>query len=150
MTIHYRCSCGRVFEYEEAKRRHYIGGETEIFCPSCDGDDLEEVFKCCDCGEFFPEDKLNGMYSDQLRCDDCLRKKATLENALAIGKDNPIHINGFFEELFSVGEIERILLDYAKNESHLCSSTLANEAERYCLDDASWFADWLGKKEASA
>ena len=85
MTIHYRCRCGRVFEYEEAKRRHYIGGETEIFCPSCDGDDFEEVFQCCDCGEFFPEDELNGMYSDQLRCDDCLRKKATLENALAIG-----------------------------------------------------------------
>lgn len=53
MTIHYRCRCGRVFEYEEAKRRHYIGGETEIFCPSCDGDDFEEVFQCCDCGEFF-------------------------------------------------------------------------------------------------
>ena len=112
MTINYRCRCGRVFEYEEAKRRHYIGGETEIFCPSCDGDDFEEVFQCCDCGEFFQEDKLNGMYSDQLRCDDCLRKKATLENALAIGEDNPIHINGFFEELFSVGEIERILPDY--------------------------------------
>lgn len=75
MTIHYRCSCGRVFEYEEAKRRHYIGGETEIFCPSCGDDDFEEVFQCCDCGEFFQEDKLNGMYSDQLRCDDCLRKK---------------------------------------------------------------------------
>ena len=82
--IHYRCNHGHVFEADEAKRRHYIGGETEVFCPVCDSDDLEEVFQCCDCGGWFPEDELSGMYSDQLRCDDCLRKKATLENALAI------------------------------------------------------------------
>lgn len=40
----YLCtSCGCTFSRDEAIKEHYIGGETEYFCPNCGSDDFEEV-----------------------------------------------------------------------------------------------------------
>ena len=36
-------SCRRKFDRDTAITEHFIGGETERFCPFCGSDDLEEV-----------------------------------------------------------------------------------------------------------
>ena len=36
-------SCRRRFDKSMAITEHYIGGETERFCPYCGSDDLQEV-----------------------------------------------------------------------------------------------------------
>ena len=36
-------SCGKRFDNDVAITEHYIGGETERFCPFCGSDDIVEV-----------------------------------------------------------------------------------------------------------
>ena len=135
----YRCNeCGNVFDEDEFKRVRYIGGETEDFCPFCDNDDFEEVEQCDDCGEWFSPNELYGCLHS-LYCEECLESYATVETALEVGRDNPVEISGFFEQIFTVEQMEKILMDKAEE---LHGKGLAQDAINYCIEDPDYFANW--------
>lgn len=91
--------------------------------------------KACEmCGE--------ATWSHMELCDDCLRKEATLENALRWGDADKkcVEINGFLAWLLSTAEIESILKDALTELDR-------RHAEAYCMDDPSAFDEFLRGEE---
>lgn len=130
-----KCGHGHTFDADLTRKRRYIGGEVETFCPYCDDDELTEVFACDVCGEYF--EHLNGISA--AICDGCLQKAATVGNAFKVGAANLTHINGFFEQLFTHEEIESILMREAKARN----LPTEDDAREYIMQDPQWFADFL-------
>ena len=63
------------------------------------------------------------------RCDDCLRKEASLKNALKLGATEtvPVELNGLLAYLFTKDEIERILIEAITDAD-------AKHIEAFCMD----------------
>lgn len=147
MAKGFRCSRGHIFETDDAKRRRYIGGEVEVFCPVCDDDDLENVYTCAKCGKWFEPGELFGDASDGLYCAGCLETVATVDSALAVGKRNPMRINGIVEQFFTAEEAEAILFDAIGKV--YTDEQMKKTARDYCMADPEAFAE-LVYREAIA
>jgi len=139
MSDMYICGrCGRTFEYDER-----VVEDGFAYCPYCDDDEIEEAALCVDCDEWFDKKVLYGM-DGNCRCRACLEKRATVDQAIELGKldgCDPIKVSGFFSEFFSAEKIQEILLREARKEfSEEKIKRLANE---YCMSDEYFFADEL-------
>ncbi len=144
--------CEEVFDEDELNTvrdrvSDYAGGSYETFCECTCGGEYAEAKQCCDCGEYFAEDEMSGEY-----CSECLKKQATIENAIESGKDadTEISINGFAAYVFSTEEINKILIDAIEkrvNSGRAEAMAMMDKAEGFCFDDASWFAEWLEGRE---
>ena len=144
--LHFKClGCGHVFTMDDAKKRRYCDGDVDILCPICENDEYEEVEQCVDCGEWFDPADLYGS-SDECRCEDCLERAAGIETALEYGEENPMEINGFFEQFFSPVQIAEIL--YEKVAQLYPDEVQRVEAISFCKNDMCDFADWLERREA--
>ena len=141
MAKGFRCSRGHIFEPDEAKRRRYIGGEIELFCPVCDDDDLENVYTCAKCGKWFEPGELFGNASDGSYCVDCLKSAATVDSALAVGERNPMQINGIVEQFLTKEEAEAILFEAIGKL--VGDEKIKDEAREYCMADPEAFAEMV-------
>lgn len=133
-------NCGTLVENNELEvyqeDMHPDGlGYCQSFAKECScGGEFVEAEKCAVCGEFYPENSLSyGV------CAECLKREATLENALAYGEEEreKITINGLFATLLTEKEIERALLEI------LLKNKKEGDIKKYCLLDESAFAEFL-------
>lgn len=145
-VLHFKCLwCGRVYSIDEAGTEDQGEGYIALTCPDCGNDEYEEVEQCVDCGEWFDPADLYGP-SGECRCEDCLERAADIETALEYGEENPMEINGFFEQFFSPVQIEEIL--YEKVAQLYTDEVQKVEAISFCKNDIYDFADWLERREA--
>lgn len=134
----YKClDCGMVFE--EAITTHEGGypEEPTAACPYCKSIDLEEVFHCIKCGEWFADDDMIGSI-----CKDCLEKMLTNENAIQYGDEDrqEVTINGFMAWLYRGGEIEDILEADFRRTSPEWQRRMVKD---YCMDSKYDFSEFL-------
>lgn len=146
----YKClDCGHIFE--KGEESVWIESRGECFgfqsyekmqgCPLCGGD-FQETKPCKICGSEHLEDELN-----ENICDDCIDKYKYDESmCYLIGKHDTetIDINCFLAAMFSVSEIEEILvreLASLKKYKHI-------DCSRFINQDRSWFAEVLEKEVA--
>lgn len=143
-------NCGAVLHEEDLVTTRsyvsdYMGGcyENITTCPC--GGDIEEVARCELCGEYFKEDDLH-----EGVCDECLKMEATVNNALECGKDGSarteVSVNGFLATVFTEEKIDEILTRelerlIGKSDDH--AKHVIDVAETWCLEDKSYFAEWL-------
>lgn len=140
----YKCvNCGTIFEdcdivYWEEDRGEFWGSrvyETLSGCPNCRGE-YEETTPCEICGAECISDEISGGV-----CEDCIDKnRKNLEIWYKICKNEPkekIEINPILAHLFDAADIERILLDYAKEK------TDGIDCSGFIEEDISWFAEKL-------
>lgn len=141
----YRCTqCGYIFETPETlEETHGLSSppyEQFDVCPRCQGD-IEEVYPCKDCEQYFMPDELHGFY-----CLDCLKENCDNPKDLyEFAKDIPTDggINAFILEVFSsVDNINEWLLLLIENinrhNSHLLQDAKNNFIEYYADDLPSW------------
>lgn len=142
--------CGTVLDEDELRTERsyisdYMGGcyETITTCPC--GGNIEEAERCERCGEYYkPEDLRDGV------CPDCLREEMTVDNAIKYGADGgareEVSVNGFLARLFMSEKIDEILIREVErliSESDSNAVHIINQAEEWCGEDLSYFADWL-------
>ena len=121
----YKCvECGHVFDDEDVKRLREDRGECHgvpayeeyCVCPACNGDiDEAKICKCC--YEYFLNDEMEDDF-----CMSCIEKKAEDFNFALFAyseERESVSINGLLAGLFENFEIERILIDYYKEQLRL-------------------------------
>lgn len=138
-------NCGHIFEDgEELRKSEKVGEfwgapayEEYPLCPLCESDEVEETCNCEICGGEFTSDELCcGV------CDDCISDyQFDLETCYNIGKNakEPIEINSFLTAMFSVEEIEKILIENLRKSSEFIETNCAD----FINSDKSWFAEQL-------
>lgn len=142
--------CGAALDEDELRTERsyisdYMGGcyENITTCPC--GGNIEEAERCDECGEYYkPEDLYDGV------CIDCLREEMTVDNAIKCGADGgareEVSVNGFLARLFTSEKIDEILIREVErliSESDSNAIHIINQAEEWCGEDLSYFADWL-------
>lgn len=112
----------------------------QTFVDNCScGGEYVEATKCCICDEYFYDEDGYGA------CENCLSENATFENALLIGEEetDAVEINGFLSRSFTREQIEEILKRELEQARNLHNTIIDKDAKGYCLEDASWFAEWV-------
>ena len=110
--------CGHVFEtpekFAEAHGEHYEG------CPEC-GSSFAVADECKDCGEYFSIHDLNGGI-----CEDCLRGRVNEYKynpkacyCVAKGETESVELNSFLTCMFTVEQIEEILMQTLLNDEKI-------------------------------
>lgn len=115
----------------------------QTFVDNCScGGNFVEAQECEMCGEYFAEDDLEGGV-----CKECLEQNATFDNAIELGDENKdtVEINGFYASAFTLSEIEEILKRELVEAKKLAPDKINTDAKNYCLDDKSYFGEWLSK-----
>lgn len=127
----------------------YMGGcyESITSCPC--GGSVEDAEKCDSCGEYFKKDELHSGI-----CEECLHEEMTVDNAIACGADESareeVSLNGFLVRLFTSEKIDEILIREVErliSESDSSAVYIINQAEEWCNEDLSFFADWLRERQ---
>lgn len=116
----------------------------QTFVDNCScGGEFVEATKCRVCDEYFCDDDCYGV------CEHCLNENANFENALLVGEEcvEEIEINGFLSHSFTKDQIEEILKRELEQARKLCKAKIDKEAKDYCLEDTSWFAEWIDKHQ---
>lgn len=135
----YKClECGEVFDNPESwreRRGEFWGApayEEMAGCPNCRGD-YEELVACELCGEEHEEDSLTcGV------CEGCFEMASCdvdLCYRIGEGQTETVQLNCFLAAMFTVDEIEALLLNALKAEKADCSA--------FVEEDESWFAQRL-------
>ena len=132
----YKCMhCGH--EFDEPHKDYDRGtGYTDCECPNCGSEDFEEVAECKLCGSYHVEDEMaHGV------CKTCIGKMITLDRAYEYGAERKtaVELNGLLAYAFSTTEIENILFSILRLEGYHGKQ----DAEDYCTDDITDFADWV-------
>lgn len=130
-------------------KRTLGSGMTPVFYVELEATELlgsvTEAEQCETCGEYFREDELHDGV-----CDECLKEEATVANALECGKDGSarmeVSVNGFLAMVFTSDKIDEILTRelerlIGKSDDH--AKHIIDVAETWCLEDKSYFAEWL-------
>lgn len=138
----YKCiECGHIFEegeqavWKERRGEHWGTPCTEEMsgCPLCKGD-FQKTFKCAICGAEHTEEELHGDV-----CDDCIdeyRKDFDTCYKISKGETVNVEINALLASIFSVEEIEEIIVDFIrKNECFYC--------DQFIDEDKFWFGERL-------
>ncbi len=142
--------CGSVIHEEDLVTTKsyvsdYMGGCHENITGCACGGSVTEAEQCETCGEYFREDELHDGV-----CDECLKEEATVANALECGKDGSarmeVSVNGFLAMVFTSDKIDEILTRelerlIGKSDDH--AKHIIDVAETWCLEDKSYFAEWL-------
>lgn len=123
----------------------YMGGCYEYSTGCSCGGPVTNAEQCVICGEYFKEDEMH----DRI-CDECLKEEMTVDNAIECGKDGSarteVSINGFLAFCFNQEEIDSLLtkaLEDKINNSDAAVNGAIDNAEEWCKEDLSYFADWL-------
>lgn len=132
----YKClKCGHIFEEGEQKTFTESYGETMSGCPCCGGS-YEETEACEICGaEHLEKDLMGGV------CEECINEyKKDIDVCYKVGKNDfeSINLNCFLATMFSVEEIEQILIEKLKKEKADCSE--------FANSDIYWFAERLAEE----
>ena len=132
----YKClKCGHLFEEGEQRKITESYGEEMYGCPLC-GEPYEETLQCKICGSEHLEKELIGEV-----CEECIDEyKKDIDVCYKIGKNDfdSINLNCFLSTMFTVEEIEQILLEKLKKEKADCSEFV--DADIY------WFAERLAEE----
>ena len=135
----YKClGCDHIFEECEAKKVKEDYGY-EYGCPNCGGD-FEETVKCSICKGEFLEDELNGGVCKE--CIDEYRNQTSVCVDIAVqeGTKTKINVNYLVASLLTEEEINRILIEYIKEEKPNA------DCGAYIDEDISWFVEMLSKE----
>lgn len=142
--------CGAVVDESELVTTRsyvsdYMGGCYETYTECSCGGSVVDAKQCEMCGEYFREDELH----DGI-CDECLKDEATVDNAIKCGKDGSaradVSVNGFLAMLFTSEKIDEILIREVERlvgKSDENAKHIIDVAEAWCLEDKSYFAEWL-------
>jgi hypothetical protein len=117
----------------------------QTFVDNCScGGDFVEATKCVICGEYFNGEEQYGKV-----CSECLKDESIdADNAFAIGDKNKekIEVNGFLASIFDENQINDILEQAYRKQN---TFTKERQSKEYCLDDETYFVDFLEEREKS-
>lgn len=142
----YKCvECGHIFEEGEQARWEESRGEfwgmpsyeTLSGCPICKGD-YEETVRCSVCKSEHFEDELNGGVCDE--CIDEYRKNFDACYKLSLGETQEIRINELLASLFTVQDIEEILVE------HIHTKWKDVDCSAFIDMDKEWFGEKIAEE----
>lgn len=135
------CDCGEVVErFDCGTHRAYVGEYLGISvyrdsacCPECGSTCLQDAVKCEECGGWCLEEDLSNGFCK--KCLDSVSVKDCFDVAKKFDEKKDIKINSFIAEMFTVEEMEDVLLEALKN----CDA----DASKYVNVDREWFSEKL-------
>lgn len=116
-------------------------------CPEC-GNDLVDALMCPECGELVPH--LYG-HGNNLLCDECIQKVATIKNVIRWCYDDKqsIEINCALIALLSASEIETILTEYLNTDpkSPSMNNRIEQRKTEFLEENKDEFGEYASKED---
>jgi len=146
MMMDCKWHCERCGETLDELDKDYVNGgdigEPHYTCPNCGSDDLEEMYQCKICGEWYLPDDLYG-YADELVCNNCIDEHADIETVLDWSKDNvtEVEIPSIIADNYSEEEITDILFKWFRE--NLSKTEQLNICKEQVSCNKSEFAEYI-------